>query len=166
MLFKFKHNDCQKTKNLLVRSIERYSLKGNGYLANHIANCPSCQRRVSGYNRLELALSALKSQSHSIDLLARANEKTLRHLKRNVRNVPVAMQLKNARPRESFLAKYTGRIQGISNSAACLAIFILLKMGIFNGIHTIEDKGQHIVCNYYDNHLDDDSDFSSNLYQA
>jgi len=132
-------------------------------LHNHIANCPRCQRRLSGYSQVSLGLTLIKSQPHQPDLLSRANCLAVKYLKRSLRDTPKANILKQAKPRPTWLERCSRYTHSIGNAAACFAILLLLRAGIFSSMGQLQNKGTNAVNQYYRHHLGDDAEvlFSS-----
>ncbi len=164
MFNKLQKNKCRTIRQWLPESFGHSSDPRPGWLIGHVAKCPRCQKRMNGYARVALGMSLLKSQSHKIDLLSSANQQAIKYLKRNLRDMPKAMALKQARPKSSplnFVRTYT---QAVVNAAACVAILFLMKIGIYSTFDKVQSKGQGIVMNQYDKHLGEDSSFTDNLY--
>ena len=119
----------------------------------HVARCSRCQRRFSAYGRVQLGLSLIKSEVHSLDLLSKANAATLGVLKHSLRDAPQAQQLKSALPRPKFLERLTIASHPILQTAACAAILLLSKAGLYSSIEHTQKQGQRAVRHYYDDRL-------------
>ena len=123
---------------------------------SHVANCPRCRRQILGNSRLRLALLLIKTQPHTPNLLMEANRRAINVLKRSLRETTTAERLRHLTPRPAFfqrLAKYT---QPLTHAAACLAILLLLRTGIFSSMKRFHDQGAQAVKQYYTRHLDKD----------
>ncbi len=122
----------------------------------HVARCSRCQRRFSAYGRVQLGLSLIKSEVHSLDLLSRANAATLGVLKHSPRDAPQAEHLKSALPRPRLMERLSLLSQPILQTAACAAILLLSKVGLYSSIENAQKQGQRAVRQYYDDRLGKD----------
>ena len=136
--------------------LSRISLE-KGWVGEHIANCPKCQSRIAGLGKVDLALSLIKSQTHKIDLLTRANAQALKMLKHSLRDSPKADKLRVTGPRPNWLMRNHRYISSITSMAACFAILLLLKCGIFSSMEYSQQQGQETVQQFYAKHLDQDT---------
>jgi len=141
----------------LARALARHINPESPWLQNHIANCPRCQRRLSVYGRVEVAISLLKTQPHQIDLLTRANTQAIKMLKHGLRFAPKADKLKQKRPQPAWILRYSGFSRSVVNAAACVMILVLLKMGVFSSMDNARQNGRAAVRGYYAKHLDQDT---------
>jgi len=123
-------------------------------LADHIATCPRCQKRLALANRVELALDLLKTQPHSMDLLAQANTKAIGVLKHSLRYAPKSEKLRHARPDVHWLDKKRPVIERVLNMAACLFVVLMMRMGINSTLTDVKTTGQAVLHNYYARNLD------------
>ena len=57
-----KNNKCSKIRSLFHRIIEDRAGLDTPWVHEHIINCPRCQRRLVAIGKVNIALSALKSQ--------------------------------------------------------------------------------------------------------
>jgi anti-sigma factor RsiW len=115
----------------------------------HVEHCPRCQRRLAAWSRVELALSIIKSESHRLDLLGKANSCTVKMLKRSLREAPKALVLEKARPEPSFLQRSARYRPRIANAAACVAILILTRSGLFSSLDRATTGGEKLMKQYY-----------------
>jgi hypothetical protein len=149
-----KNNKCRSLKQWLLEIIgNRFSIDAD-WIQDHIANCPKCRRRVLHLGKVEVALSLLKTQPHQLDLLSRANTQALGILKHSLRNAPKAGKLKTMQPEPGFAERYGKYVRPSANAAACLAILILAKIGVFESMQRFDKEGQKVVRQYYATHLD------------
>jgi hypothetical protein len=126
------------------------------WIQRHISMCPRCQKRFSAIAKVNLGLSLLKSQTHTLDLLKKANSCTVSVLKHSLRNSNRAAKLKSVIPRPTLFNRISAYRHSITQTAACIGILFLSKAGIFSSIEKPQDQGQKIVRNYYNNHLGND----------
>jgi len=147
-------NKCSQVRIKLARVLAKHINPDSLWLQNHIANCPRCQRRLSVYGKVEVAMSLLKTQPHELDLLTRANTQAIKMLKHGLRFAPKADKLKQRRPQPVWILRYSGFSQSIVNAAACVMILVLLKMGVFSSMDNIQQNGSAVVKGYYAKHLD------------
>ena len=120
-----------------------------GWIQEHLANCPRCRERILPLGRVEMAMSLLKTQPHQLDLLMRANTKAIGVLKHSLRNAPKAAKLKVMRPEPAFAERYAKYVRPTANAAACLALLVLAKIGIFESMNLFEQQSQKTIHQYY-----------------
>ncbi|MHC4462373.1 MAG: hypothetical protein ACYS6W_12900 [Planctomycetota bacterium] len=123
------------------------------WLQHHIANCPRCHRRIVSAGRVNLALSAMKSQPHKLDLLMRANTQAIGVLKHSLRRAPKACKLKAMLPEPKLLTRWGKYAHPAANAVACLAILFLMKIGVFSSMNKFQRQGQKVVKQYYAGHV-------------
>ena len=151
-----KKNKCAGFRQRLFGLLfSRLSLD-QGWLSEHIANCPRCQKRLASVNRVNLSLMLLKSQTHQLDLLARANSAAVGILKHSLRNAPKAAQLQTALPHKSWTNDHYPLLSTVSRLAACLTIAVLFKAGILSSMAEFKHSGDAAVKQYYSARLDED----------
>lgn len=129
----------------------RFGLEAH-WLRSHIKNCPRCRRRLISSGKVNLALSFIKSQPQGLDLLKRANIQAVSVLKHSLREEPQAQELKAGLPRPRPLAKYHkfGKYgSSIGSLAACIAVLLLMKIGLFSSVDTVHYKGRKVFKQYY-----------------
>lgn len=119
------------------------------WVRRHAAHCPHCRRRLASLTRVDLALSIIKSQPHRLDLLTRANTAAIRMLSCQLRQTETAERLKQARPEPACADPYAGHQNAILNVAACLAILLLTKAGIFASLDKARTRGEAAMKHYY-----------------
>ena len=141
---------------LAERATDRLDL-ATRWAQSHVANCPRCRRQILGNSRLRLALLLIKTQPHRPDLLMQANRRAINILKRSLRETPTAERLRHMTPSPAFLQRLTKYTQPLTHAAACLAILLLLRTGIFSSMKRFHDQGAQAVKQYYTRHLDQDT---------
>jgi hypothetical protein len=151
-----KNNKCRRTRGWLSEAISRRFDPDAHWLQSHIANCPRCQSRFASYGKVNLAISAIKSQPHNLDLLMCANEQTIGVLKHSLRRAKKAGKLKQIRPEPKFLEKYSRYTSSALNVAACMTILLLMKIGAFSSMNMFQTQGQKVIKIYYANRIGDD----------
>jgi hypothetical protein len=86
----------------------------------------------------------------------RANTQAIGVLKHSLRRAQKAKKLRTIRPepklRERF-GKYAG---STANIAACIAIMLLMKFGVFSSMDTFQTQGQKVIKQYYASRVGDD----------
>jgi len=142
---------CKRLRQQVTESVHRRLGPEAAWVQKHVATCPRCQRRLAAVARVDLALSAIKSQPHRLDLLMRANTAAVRMLNHQLRETPQAHRLEEARPEPRFLEKCARHRGIITNVAACAAILLLTKAGIFSSLDTARTRGQAAMKQYYAN---------------
>ena len=151
-----KNNKCRRIRGRLSEAISRHFDTDAHWLQSHIAKCPRCQSRFISYGKVNLAISAIKSQPHNLDLLMCANKQTIGVLKHSLRRAKKTGKLKTMGPKPKFVEKYSRYTSSALNVAACMAILILMKMGAFSSLNTLQTQGQNVMKKYYANRIGDD----------
>jgi anti-sigma factor RsiW len=140
---------CREIRRRLAHSAYRRLGPGAAWVQRHVAQCPRCQRRLAALGKVDLALSTIRSQPHRLDLLRRANSAAVRMLNHDLREHARSRRLEQAQP-EPGLMEYCARHQNvITGLAACLAIVILTKAGIFSSFNKVNTHGQSALKQYY-----------------
>lgn len=98
----------------------------------------------------------MKAQPHGLDLLMRANEQAVSVLKRSLRQEPKAQELKTRLPQPKPLEKYGKYGCSIGSLAACIAILLLMKVGVFSSMDTVQTQGRKAIKQYYVRHAGQD----------
>ncbi len=129
----------------------RFRLSGD--LEGHIASCPRCRRRLADWGRVELALKLILTQPHSLTLLQRANQKALKMLSHRERFSPKAEALRQVAACPNWILRNSRLLEKVLQTAACLAVACLLKVGLVSFFTDIHEEGQKAVHNYYAAHL-------------
>lgn len=142
-------NQCRSLRAWLYTAMNKHIGPEAGWTRNHIAHCPRCQRRLVSAGKVHLALSFIKAQPHGLDLLMRANKQAVSVLKHSLRQEPKARTLKEKMPEPKPLEKYRKYGFSIGSLAACLAILILMKIGVFSSMDTVQNKGRKVFKQYY-----------------
>jgi hypothetical protein len=79
----------------------------------------------------------------------RANVQAIAVLKHSLQAEPKAAKLKTSLP-EPRLAEKCGRYgQSVGHWAACAAVLLLMKMGVFSSMDTFQTEGQQAIKQYY-----------------
>jgi hypothetical protein len=151
-----KNNRCKHIRDWFSEAISRHIDPDAKWLQKHITNCSRCQRRLVSYGKINLAISAIKSQPHKLDLLMCANAQTINVLKHSLRQAKKADKLKTMRPEPKFLEKYSRYSSSALNVAACMAIMLLMKFGVFSSMNMFQNQGQKVIKKYYANRIGDD----------
>jgi hypothetical protein len=148
-----KNIKCKRIRGWLSEAISKHFNPDAQWFQNHIANCPRCRRRFLSYGKVNLAMTTIKSQPHTLDLLMRANLQTINVLKHSLRRAKRAGKLKTMRPEPKFLEKYSRYTSSALNIAACMAILLLMKIGVFSSMNMFQTQGQKVIKKYYANRI-------------
>lgn len=149
-------NKCKRIRSWLYTAANsRFGLEAN-WVQKHIAQCPNCTRRLAAVGRVSLALSTIKAQPHKNDLLMRANTQAVGVLKHSLRQAPKAGKLKKALPKPRLLERCRSYGHSFANLAACLAILLLMKVGVFSSADRFQSEGEKVVEHYYASQLGED----------
>lgn len=132
------------------------------WIQAHISQCPRCQKRFSAMAKVFLGLNLIKSQSHSLHLLKRANSSTVNVLKQDLRESMRAHTLRTSLPMPSLKDRFSSVSRSIYQYAACIAILILSKISVFTSVESIQRQGRTTVKQLYDKQLG--SDLSQDLF--
>jgi len=149
-------NQCRKNRQRFVSFLSSHFSVDSPWVQNHIAHCPKCQSRLAAIGRVNLALSLIKSQSHNLDLLMRANTQTINVLKHGLREAPKAQELKSIKPEPKLAKRVFWCVQPSLNVAACFLILFLLKCGIFTSMDKLQTNGKKAYKQYYASQLGED----------
>lgn len=150
------NNRCKRIRGWLGEAVSRRFDPDAQWLQSHIANCPRCQSRFVSYGKVNLAISAIKSQPHNLELLMCANTQTIGVLKHSLRRAEKAGKLKKVRPEPKFFEKYSRYASSALNIAACITILLLMKIGVFSSMNMFQGQGQKVIKVYYANRIGDD----------
>jgi len=142
-------NKCRRIRASLYKTVSKRLGPEANWLQNHIAACPRCRRRLVSRGKVDLALSFVKSQPHSLDLLMRANKQAISVLKHSLRQELEADKLRAKLPEPKLVDKYSRYGHSAANFAACIAIMFLMKAGLFSSMDQLESKGQKVIRQYY-----------------
>ncbi len=148
---------CRHIRDGMRKSILSRIPLDKGWIGNHIASCPRCQSRIASLGKVDLALNLIKSQTHSMDLLTRANAQTLQMLKHSLRECPKADKLRISAPRPNWAMRNSKHVSGLASAAACFAVIVLFKCGIFASMQSAKAQGEDTVKQYYSKHLDQET---------
>lgn len=149
-------NKCKRIRTWLHTAVSSRLGSEAGWLQDHIASCPRCQRRLASWGKVNLALSFIKAQPHRLDLLMRANAQAIGVLKHSLREAPKAQELKRILPQPRPLERYGRYGRSIANFAACVTIVILMKVGVFSSMDSFQTQGQKAIKQYYDRQVGQD----------
>lgn len=119
------------------------------WVQRHAAHCPHCRRRLAGLTKVDLAFSIIKSQPHRLDLMMRANTAAIRMLNHQLRQTEAADRLQESQPEPPLVEPYSGHQHAILNVAACLAILLLTKAGVFASLAKARTQGEATMKQYY-----------------
>ena len=142
-------NQCKRFRNWLYLTLSKHINPEAAWLQNHIARCPRCRRRLLSRSKVDLAISFIKSQPLSLDLLMRANEQAIGVLKHSLRQAPKADKLKQIKPEPKLVERFYKHLQPVGNMAACIVILIMMKASIFSSMNSVQAKGQKVIRQYY-----------------
>ncbi|MBN1359717.1 MAG: hypothetical protein JW993_03945 [Sedimentisphaerales bacterium] len=111
---------------------------------------------MAALNRVDLAMSIVKLQPHPANLLKCANMHAIAVLKRSLREASQARALEDAQPQPSFLERSMGYRHRLANVAACLAIVVLTRTGLFSSLQRVTRRGQEFMKQYYTTQVGED----------
>ncbi len=147
---------CRSLRQRLLDSLGQGFGPRAGWVQRHVAHCPRCQKRLASWGKVELALSLIKSQPHRLDLLSRANACAVKMLKHSLREAPKALVLEQARPEPSLLQRSVRYRYRLTNLAACAAILVLTRSGIFSSLDRATAGGEKLIKQYYASQVGED----------
>ena len=79
----------------------------------------------------------------------RANTQAIGVLKHSLRNAPKAQKLKTVLPEPTLFERFGKYRNSIVNTAACIMVLFLMKVGIFSSMDKFQSEGQKVVKQYY-----------------
>ena len=126
------------------------------WVQRHIAGCPRCQRRFAALARVQLGLALLKSQAHGLDLLKHANARAIGVLSHGLRDQPKALELQTRLPGPTILDRIRLYRHSLAQTAACIAILVLSRIGVFSSMEYTQRQGHKTVKDYLDRNLGKD----------
>jgi len=132
------------------------------WIQQHISTCPRCQKRFSALGKVTMSLNLIKSQSHDLGLLKRANTSAVNVLKHDLRESETAEWLKIALPTPALGQRMRAISHSLYQTAACIAILVLSKINVFSSIDHLQKQGQTTVRHFYDSQLG--TDLSDDLF--
>jgi len=151
------NNKCRQIRDWLSELVNARLGLSADWVQDHIAACPKCQRRFAAFGKVALAFSILKAQPHNLDLLMRANTQAIGVLKHPLRKAPKAAKLRTMLPEPKLLERCAKYPRPLAHAAACIALLILMKLGVFSSMAAFQNKGQDVVKHYYARHLGNDA---------
>ncbi len=146
-------NKCRRIRAFLNATVSRRFGPDAGWLQDHLANCPRCRRRLVSRGKVNLAMSFVKTQPHGLDLLMRANTQAIRVLKHSLRSEPQAQKLRKKLPEPKPLEVFGKYGHTAANTAACLAILLLMKIGVLTSMDQFHSEGRKTIRQYYTNQV-------------
>ena len=149
-------NKCRRIRTLLYTAATKRLGPGAGWFQRHVAGCPRCRRRLAASRKVDLALSLVKTQPHKLDLLASANARAVAVLKHSLRAEPEAHKLRTKLPEPKFLEMFRGCGRSMANAAACVAILLLMKIGVLSSMNQFHSTGQKSMKQYYTARIGED----------
>ena len=151
-----KGNDCRDLRYRLAESLGAKMSLDSPWVQRHLAQCARCRQRLSGYGRLTVALTLIKSQPHSPELLSRANTQALGRLCHSLRHSSRADKLRSVRVDLALWRRLLNASHSVANIAACLVIFLAIRTGVMCSMSELQKQGDQAVRKYYVHHLGDE----------
>ena len=142
-------NKCKIIRKRLFSIVSEHFGLNADWVQNHISTCPRCQQRFASLGKVHLALSIIKSQPHKLNLLMRANTHAVNVLKHDLRNAPKANKLRYLQPEPTLLERFDKYKYSVANTAACIAILCMMKIGVFSSMEKFQSEGQKTIKQYY-----------------
>jgi anti-sigma factor RsiW len=119
------------------------------WIEAHVADCPRCRRRLASWGKVNLAFSFIKAQPHGLDLLMRANTQAIGVLKHGLQAEPKAQELRTSLPCLGHWERCGKYGHCVGSLAACVTILLLMKVGVFSSMDTVQAQGQKVIKQYY-----------------
>jgi hypothetical protein len=89
-------------------------------------------------------------------LLMRANTQAIGVLKHSLRRAPKARKLKVILPEPKLMERFGKYGHSIVNTAACITILLLMKIGVFSSMDKFHTQGQKVYRQYYTRQVGED----------
>jgi flagellar biosynthesis/type III secretory pathway M-ring protein FliF/YscJ len=86
----------------------------------------------------------------------RANTQTIAVLKHSLRSEPKAQELEKKLPGPKMLERCRKYGHSITNVAACFAVLLLMKIGVFPSMNQFHNQGQRVMKQYYAKQVGED----------
>jgi len=150
------NRSCKGVRDRLYAAVRKHVGIEPEWVRNHVAHCPRCRRRLAAAAKVNLALSLIKSQPHSLELLQHANAGAVGVLKHSLRNCAKAQKLKTVLPEPHLPEKCRPYKNPALNAAACIALLFLTKTTIFSSMLNFQSDGQQLLKQYYTNQIGED----------
>ena len=158
-----KYNRCRQIRLRIYEAISSYFGLDAGWVQKHIASCQRCQRRLAAVGKVNLALLAMKCQPHRLDLLMRANMQAIGVLRHSLRREQKAQRLAAVLPEPKLLERWSKHTGAAVNMAACVAILVLTKVGVFSSMERFQTEGRKVVRQYYTSQVG--KDLTNEIFQ-
>jgi len=143
------NNECRRIRAWLFTAMSSRFGPGTDWLQNHISQCLRCLRRFISRGKVNLALSFMKTQPHRLDLLMRANAQAIGVLKHCLRQAPRALQLRTILPEPKLLERCGKYRYSAATLGACIAILLLMKIGVCSSMDKFHTEAQKVIKQYY-----------------
>jgi hypothetical protein len=128
-------------------------------LASHVNTCPACADRVRRVNEVHASFTLLRTQSASPNLLARANGRALRMLRRAARASAAAERLLRMHPQLSTWQRAQVHMARMSLGAAAAVLVLCARMGILAGFEQTRQMGEQLAATHWERHIDPGGQF-------
>jgi hypothetical protein len=142
------NSECKRIRAWLFTTMSSRFGPDTDWSQNHIAKCLRCLRRFVLRGKINLALSFMKTQPHRLDLLMRANAQAIGVLKHCLCQAPRARQLRTILPEPKLLEKCGKYGYSAANLAACMAILLLMKIGVCSSMDKFHTEIQKVIKQY------------------
>ncbi len=142
-------NECRRTRARLLSAMSSRFGPDTDWLQKHISKCLRCLRRLVSRGKVNLALSFMKTKTHRLDLLMRANAQAIGVLKHCLRQAPRARQLRTVLPEPKLLERCGKYRHSAANLAACIAILLLMMIGVFSSMDKLHTEAQKVIEQHY-----------------
>jgi len=86
----------------------------------------------------------------------RANAQAVGVLRHSFRQTPKAEKLKRTLPEPKLSEQLSKYKHSVANVAACFAILLLTKIGVFSSMEGLQTRSQEVLKQYYAGHIGQD----------
>ena len=149
-------NKCRSIRSRMLEAAEDFVSLDAAWVQNHVAGCARCRRRLAGLGKVLTALTLMKSNCHDRDLLGRANEQAVGVLRRDLRETTQAQRLRASQMRLGLYGRLSRFSRSAIGAAACLAILLLARFGVFSSMRKAQDQGHKMLHDHYAMYLDEE----------
>ncbi|RPI64170.1 MAG: hypothetical protein EHM48_01285 [Planctomycetaceae bacterium] len=147
---------CGSVRRWLADTMnERFDIAGR--LRRHVEQCPRCRERMMRNARLRLAMQLLKAQPQPMNLLLECNRLAIACLKRDVRELPLARNLRTCLPKVPLRVRLTAQFQAVTSAAACLLVLLLARMATISMADKVHDQSKQAM-EQYCRHIEEATD--------
>ncbi len=128
-------------------------------LLAHTTECQYCAEQVRRINRVHASMMLLRTQTAPRELIARANGRALRMLRRAARASVAAERLLRMRPGLSRWQRAQVHVARLSLAAAAALVMLVIRTGTLMGLQETRVLGEQLAAAHWARHIDPGGEF-------